>query len=272
MSSRAGFICPNKAEWSNGHRVVCIEDTTTTTTTTTSTTTKSTTTTVAEKKVNLNTDCGVFMSQMAKAFKGVSISGDVTADCENNVCRPFCRNPEEKYTGPATLTCQVKGKKSKIIPGRAKLSCAEPRDTLCGNLAPSFGFAEGHLGSISCQKVGKQEICSVKCTDPALTASVPTISCRVVKRRLLFTPIKAPQIKCQEPPPTPCGHFDPKIRFAKGNQGSIGKCAKKGKNVVCPVSCQDPEKIPSTKEILCKAMKKKKFAFSPATVLITCKG
>ena len=99
-------------------------------------------------------------------------------------------------------------------------------------------------------------MCKDLCADSSLTATVQSITCRVVKRRLLFTPIKAPQIRCEQPPPTACGHFEPKIRFAKGNAGVIGDCKKVGKNMVCPVACQDNEKVPSVKEITCKAMKK----------------
>jgi len=210
---------------------------------------------------------------MAKAFKGVSMKGDVTADCANNVCTPFCRNKEEKYVGPEKLVCQKKGKKTRILPAKATLVCSEPRDTICGNLAPQFRFEAGHEGNIQCKKIKKAEECKVTCADKSLAPTLPKITCRVSKRKPMFVPPKAPPIKCQSPPPTPCGHFAPKYVFAKGNLGSISSsCKKVGKNTVCPVTCKDPTKTPSMTQVVCKAARRGKFAFSPPTGVITCKA
>merc|ERR1712227_529628 len=159
---------------------------------------------------------------MAKAFKGVKTVGGVSADCVNNVCTPFCLNPEHQYSGPEKLVCRRKGKKTSIVPGKATLVCAEPKDTKCGNLAPKYKFAPGHTGSIECKQVKATQVCKVTCSESELSPSLPQILCKPGKRgRSMFVPAKAAPITCRVPPPTPCGPFKPKFQFAKGTKGTI---------------------------------------------------
>jgi len=176
--------------------------------------------------------------------------------------------------GPAIVKCQVQGKKKKVIPAKAFISCAEKKDTLCGNLAPNgFVFAEGHEGSITCAKTGKWETCTAKCADPSLLASIPTVFCKTIKRVTKFIPASAPGgIICSAPPPTKCGHFARSFSFAQGSSGSIGDCRQVGKNKVCKVTCDDEELVPSLDEVQCRAAKKGKFNFFPKMAKISCQA
>ena len=185
------------------HAETCIHLYTTSTKATLKPTTKATTTAVmmdeeeeVGEKVTLKTDCGMFMSALTKAFKGLQSVGEVSANCENNVCVPFCKNEGDKYTGPPKLVCQVKGKKTKIIPSKGKLICDTPKDTPCGNLAPKFVFAEGHDGKFECSQIKKDHVCEVKCADDTLAPTLSKVTCRVLKRGSVFLPNQAPPIAC----------------------------------------------------------------------------
>lgn len=168
---------------------------------------------------------------------------------------------------------KLEEKKKKVLPAKAVISCTEKTDTLCGNLAPNgFFFADGHEGSITCAKTGKFETCTAKCADSSLSASIPTIFCKTIKRVTKFIPASAPEgIICSTPPPTKCGHFASSFTFEKGSSGSIGDCRQVGKNQVCKVTC-DEELAPSLEEIQCRAAKKGKFNFFPKIAKISCKA
>ena len=150
-----------------------------------------------EKGVNLNTECGEFLSG-AKLFKGIKVMGEVSAECVNNVCHPFCLNESDQYTGPSKVVCQKKGRKAKVVPAKSLLRCAEPTDTACGNLAPRFRFAAGHSGNIECSQVNRLEICKVTCAEPGLSPSLPQVLCKPAKKgKTMFVPPKAAPITCE---------------------------------------------------------------------------